>query len=118
VATLSRRDVEHVAHLARLGLSAGEIDRLEGELNHILEQYAVLSELDTDAIAPTAQVIELENVMRADEAHPGFDVETALANAPERHGDHFVVPAILGGADEGGADRADAAAGDTRSGAH
>jgi aspartyl-tRNA(Asn)/glutamyl-tRNA(Gln) amidotransferase subunit C len=100
VATLSRRDVEHVAHLARLGLSADEIDRLEGELNHILEQYAVLSELDTDAIAPTAQVIEIENVMRADEVRPGFDVETALANAPERHGDHVLVPAILGGDDE------------------
>jgi aspartyl-tRNA(Asn)/glutamyl-tRNA(Gln) amidotransferase subunit C len=118
VATLSRRDVEHVAHLARLGLSADEINRLEGELNHILEQYAVLSELDTDAIAPTAQVIELENVMRADEVQPGFDVETALANAPERHGDHFVVPAILGAADEGGANRADAGAGDPHSGAH
>jgi aspartyl-tRNA(Asn)/glutamyl-tRNA(Gln) amidotransferase subunit C len=99
VATLSRRDVEHVAHLARLGLSADEIDRLQGELNHILQQYEVLSELDTDPIAPTAQVIELENVMRADEIRRGFDLETALLNAPERHGDHFVVPAILRGAD-------------------
>jgi aspartyl-tRNA(Asn)/glutamyl-tRNA(Gln) amidotransferase subunit C len=105
VATLSRGDLEHVAHLARLGLSADEVDHLEGELNHILEQYAALSVLDTGAIAPTAQVIELENVMRADEVRPGFEVETALANAPERHGDHFVVPAILG---DGDADVADA----------
>jgi aspartyl-tRNA(Asn)/glutamyl-tRNA(Gln) amidotransferase subunit C len=99
VATLSRRDVEHVAHLARLGLSEDEVTHLLGQLNHILEQYAVLAELDTEAIAPTAQVIELENAMRADEVRPGFHVETALANAPERHGDHFVVPAILGGDD-------------------
>jgi aspartyl-tRNA(Asn)/glutamyl-tRNA(Gln) amidotransferase subunit C len=97
VATLSRRDVEHVAHLARLGLSQEEISLLEGQLNHILDQYAVLSELDTEAIPPTAQVIEQENILRDDVVRPGLDVEEALANAPERSGSHFVVPAILGG---------------------
>jgi aspartyl-tRNA(Asn)/glutamyl-tRNA(Gln) amidotransferase subunit C len=96
VATLSRRDVEHVAHLARLGLSQAEISLLEGQLNHILEQYGVLSELDTDAIPPTAQVIELENILREDAVRAGFDLETALANAPERTADQFIVPAVLG----------------------
>lgn len=95
--TLSRADVEHVAHLARLGLSDEELGRLEGQLNHILDQYAVLAELDTDAIPPTAQTIELENILRDDVARPSFPPETALANAPERDGDFFVVPAILGG---------------------
>jgi Asp-tRNA(Asn)/Glu-tRNA(Gln) amidotransferase C subunit len=47
--SLSRADVEHVAHLARLGLTGEELARLEGQLNHILDQYAVLAELDTDA---------------------------------------------------------------------
>ena len=96
VATLSRSDVEHVAHLARLGLSQEEVTELEGQLNHILEQFAVLSELDTEAIPPTARVIELENVLRDDVVRPGFDRETALANAPERTEEHFVVPAVLG----------------------
>jgi aspartyl-tRNA(Asn)/glutamyl-tRNA(Gln) amidotransferase subunit C len=96
VATLSRRDVEHVAHLARLGLSADEVALFEVQLNHILEQFAVLSELDTEAIAPTARVIELENVLREDVVRPSLAVEDALANAPERGGDHFVVPVILG----------------------
>ena len=96
MATLSRRDVEHVAHLARLGLSEQEVTELEGQLNHILEQFAVLSELDTEAIPPTARVIELENVFRADEVRPGFEREEALANAPERTAQHFVVPAVLG----------------------
>lgn len=97
MATLSRRDVEHVAHLARLGLTDQEVTQLEGQLNHILEQFAVLSELDTEAIPPTARVIELENVLRDDEVRPGFDRETALADAPERTDEHFVVPAVLGG---------------------
>ncbi len=96
VATLSRSDVVHVAHLARLGLTEQEVTELEGQLNHILEQFAVLSELDTDAIAPTARVIELESVLREDVVRPGLDLETALADAPERLGSHFVVPAVLG----------------------
>ena len=53
--TLSRADVEHVAHLARLGLADDELTRLEGELNHILDQFATLAQLDTDAIPPTAR---------------------------------------------------------------
>jgi aspartyl-tRNA(Asn)/glutamyl-tRNA(Gln) amidotransferase subunit C len=97
VATLSRADVEHVAHLARLGLTEDELARLEGQLNHILDQYAKLAEVDTDAIPPTAQTIELENILREDVARPSMDPERVLANAPARDGDFFVVPAILGG---------------------
>lgn len=96
MSTLSRRDVEHVAHLARLGLTEEEITQLEGQLNHILEQFSVLGELDTDAIAPTARVIELENVLRDDVVRPGLDREAAMANAPERTAEHFVVPVVLG----------------------
>ena len=75
--------------------------RLEGELNHILDQYAILTTLDTEHIAPTAQTIELLNILRDDVVQPSLAVDDALANAPERSGDHFAVPAILGG--EGGA---------------
>lgn len=97
VATLLRADVEHVAHLARLGLTEDELARLELQLNHILDQYAKLAELDTEAIPPTAQTIELENILRDDVARPPIDPADALANAPERDDDLFVVPAILGG---------------------
>jgi aspartyl-tRNA(Asn)/glutamyl-tRNA(Gln) amidotransferase subunit C len=100
VATLSHSDVEHVAHLARLGLTVEELARLEGQLNNILEQYRVLADLDTDAIAPTAQTIEVENILREDEPGPSLSVEEALSGAAERSGDHFVVPAVLAEADE------------------
>ncbi len=95
--TLSRDDVAHVAHLARLGLTDDELTRLEGQLNHILEQYAKLAELDTEAIPPTAQTIELENILRDDVVRPSFAVEEALRNAPNRQDDFIVVPAIIGG---------------------
>ena len=95
MATLSRADVEHVAHLARLGLSDDELARLEGQLNHILEQYEILATVPTDHIAPTAQTIELENILRDDVVRPSLPVEAVLGNAPARDGDFIVVPAIL-----------------------
>ena len=97
MATLSRSDVEHVAYLARLGLSDEEFTRLEGQLNHILEQYAILATLDTDAIPPTAQTIELENILRDDVAGASLPVEDVLRNARLIDGDFIVVPRILGG---------------------
>ena len=95
MATLSRSEVEHVAHLARLGLSDAELTVLERQLNHILDQYAILAELPTDDIAPTAQTIELENILRDDVARPSLPAAAVLANAPARDGEFIVVPAIL-----------------------
>jgi aspartyl-tRNA(Asn)/glutamyl-tRNA(Gln) amidotransferase subunit C len=94
--TLSRADVEHVAYLARLGLTDEELGRLEGQLNHILEQYEILATVPTDHIAPTAQTIELENILRDDVAQPSLDPADVLANAATREGEFLVVPAILG----------------------
>ena len=87
MATLSRADVEHVAYLARLGLTDEELERLEGQLNHILDQYAILATVPTDHIAPTAQTIELENILREDVVRPSFTPAEALANAPAREGE-------------------------------
>ncbi|MCI0346180.1 MAG: Asp-tRNA(Asn)/Glu-tRNA(Gln) amidotransferase subunit GatC [Chloroflexi bacterium] len=95
MAGLTHSDVEHVAYLARLGLSEEELSRLEGQLNHILEQYQILATLDTEAIAPTAQTIELENILRDDVVTPSLAPEDVLRNAPQREGDFIVVPPIL-----------------------
>jgi aspartyl-tRNA(Asn)/glutamyl-tRNA(Gln) amidotransferase subunit C len=97
VAGLTRADVEHVAFLARLRLTDAELDRLEGQLNHILDQYAKLSELDTSTIPPTAQTIELENILRDDIAGPSLDRDAILRNAAAERQGYIVVPAIIGG---------------------
>ena len=97
MAALSRSEVEHVAHLARLGMSPSELDRLEGQLNQILNQYAKLAELDTDAIPPTAQTIELENILREDVVTASLPRAAVLDNAPQQERDFVVVPPILGG---------------------
>ena len=92
---INRADVEHVAALARLGLTGDEIERMVSQLNSILEAINVLAAADTSMAGPTAQVIPLENVMRDDDARPGLDREAALANAPLREGDHVRVPVVL-----------------------
>ena len=97
MATLSRCDVEHVAYLARLGLTDEELARLEGQLNHILDQYAKLAELDTEAIPPTAQTIELENILRDDVVRRRCRSRRSCATPPATDGEFIVVPAILGG---------------------
>ena len=97
MAELTRSDVEHVAFLARLGLTDEELDRFQGQLNHILEQYAKLAELDTEAIPPTAQTIELENILRDDVVSPSLSAEAVLGNAPGRSDEFVMVPPILGG---------------------
>jgi aspartyl-tRNA(Asn)/glutamyl-tRNA(Gln) amidotransferase subunit C len=95
MASISRSDVEHVAHLARLHLDDDELDRMQVQLSNILEAIDTLQEVDTSHVGPTASVIQLENVMREDEARPGIGREAALANAPLREGDFLRVPTVL-----------------------
>jgi aspartyl-tRNA(Asn)/glutamyl-tRNA(Gln) amidotransferase subunit C len=92
---ISREDVEHVAALARLGLTDDEIDLMQGQLNRILEAVGQLQAVDTSSVGPTAQVIALENVMRDDVARPSMAREAALGNAPRREGPMLRVPVIL-----------------------
>jgi aspartyl-tRNA(Asn)/glutamyl-tRNA(Gln) amidotransferase subunit C len=92
---ISRADVEHVARLARLGLTDADIDQMAGQLNRILEAIGRLQSVDTSSVGPTAQVIALENVMRDDVVRDGITRDAALAGAPLREGAFLRVPVIL-----------------------
>ena len=87
--------VEHVSVLARLSLSDDEKQQMQEELSQILDNFEVLSELDTSAIAPTTQVIPLENTMREDTVRACLLTEEVLANAPRTHRGFIRVPAVL-----------------------
>ena len=95
MAEISREDVLHVAHLARLHLSDEEVDRMQAQLSNILEAIETLRDVDTSHVGPTASVIQLENVMREDVARPGLTREAALANAPLRDDPFLRVPTVL-----------------------
>ena len=89
---IDREQLLHVARLARLELREDEVDRLEGQLNDILEAVSKVSELDLSDVPPTSHPHEVGNVWGADEPRPCLPVDEALANAPEREGDFFKVP--------------------------
>lgn len=92
---LTINEVEHVARLARLELSAEEKERFTHQLNDILQYVEKLKELDTDGVEPTAHVIPLQNVLREDAVRPSLDREDVLANAPDREEAFFKVPKII-----------------------
>ena len=92
---LSLAEVEHVAELARLRLTEDEIALFRDQLSAILDYAAVLQQVDTSAVPPTATVLPLRNVMRADEPRPSLSQEDVLANAPDSSDGFFRVQAIL-----------------------
>jgi aspartyl-tRNA(Asn)/glutamyl-tRNA(Gln) amidotransferase subunit C len=93
---LSKTDVEHIAELAKLGLTSEETERFREQLSAILEYAEMLEELDVDGIPPTAQVTGQGSVMREDEVLPSLSQEQALANAPDSANGEFKVRPILG----------------------
>ena len=89
---ITREDVLHVAELAQLELTEGEIERLGAQLNAILEAVGKVSELDLADVPPTSHPLDVVNVWADDEPRPSLDPEDTLRNAPEREGGFFRVP--------------------------
>jgi aspartyl-tRNA(Asn)/glutamyl-tRNA(Gln) amidotransferase subunit C len=92
---ISREEVQHIAKLARLRLSAEEEERMTYQLNNILVYMEKLNELDTRDVEPMHHAVEQVNVMRDDKPRPSLSSEKALANAPQHNGVFFVVPKVL-----------------------
>ena len=89
---ISRDEVLHVARLARLALTADEVERLTGELDAILDAVGIVSELDLADVPPTSHPLDLVNVWDEDESHDSLSLADALANAPEAEDGMFRVP--------------------------
>ena len=92
---LTRDEVLHIARLARLGLTEDEVDRFQEQLSNLLEHFETLQQVDTSNVSPTAQAINLQNVMRDDTVAPSLSADEVLANAPRQEGDFFRVRAVL-----------------------
>jgi aspartyl-tRNA(Asn)/glutamyl-tRNA(Gln) amidotransferase subunit C len=92
---LTLAEVEHIAELARLSLSDDEKTLYQEQLSAILEYAERLQALDTSAIPPTATVLPLRSVTRADEPRDSMSREDVLANAPQVEADSFRVQAVM-----------------------
>ncbi|NJN87355.1 MAG: Asp-tRNA(Asn)/Glu-tRNA(Gln) amidotransferase subunit GatC [Leptolyngbyaceae cyanobacterium SL_7_1] len=94
---IDQEQVRKVAHLARLELTPAEEVQFTTQLNDILDYFQQLSELETDTVEPTTRAIDVSNVTRRDQREPFDDREELLEAAPDREGEFFKVPQIMGG---------------------
>ena len=93
--TLSQKEVEHIAMLARLDLSEAEKELYRAQLSSILDHVARLQALDTREVPPTFSVLPLSSVLRDDEPEPGLESQYLLRNAPQTDSGQFRIPAVF-----------------------
>ncbi len=93
---ISRNEVEKVSLLARLRFSEEELGKMTSQMGTILEYFALLQQVDTEEVEPMAHSLDLSDVFRPDEVGTSLDRERALAAAPHRDAECYLVPAVLG----------------------
>jgi len=94
--SITLKDVEYVADLAKLELTQEEKIKFQKELDNIIKYIDQLNELNTDNVPITSHVIPLKNVLREDKVLPSLAQDKALANAPQKKDGFFRVPKVIG----------------------
>ena len=92
---ITKEEVEHVAHLARLNLSEEELQKMTGQLDKILSYVAKLDELDTTGVEPTTHAFSITNAFREDTPHTSLDQEESLRNCAVKNKEAFIVPRVI-----------------------
>ena len=92
---ISRKEVAHIAELARLSFSEEEMELFAEQLNQILIYMEKLDEIDTTGIKPTYHALDLTNVFREDQIKPSLSTQKVLFNAPQSDKDMVTVPRII-----------------------
>ena len=95
MAELTKEEVKHVAHLARLAITEEEAEKFALQLAAITDFAEQLKELDTTNVVPTTHVLPLVNVLREDEAIKGLDREVMMLNVKEQEAGQVKVPSIM-----------------------
>lgn len=91
---ITKEDVEHIAKLAKLHFETEGIEKMQNEMNKILEYIEKLNELDTSKVEPLSHVIDLKNVFREDVVNQVYSTEELLKNAPSKTEKFFRVPKV------------------------
>ena len=92
---ISKEEVAHVAHLARLEFDEAEMEKFTAQLNDILLYMDKLREVDTAGVEPVTHAIAQKNAFREDAVGASLPPEASLANAPEARGGCFLVPKVI-----------------------
>lgn len=94
---ITKEDVIHVAHLARLDLESEAIDNYVEQIGDVLAYVDILNQVDTEGVAATSHVVDLTNPFRDDDFTDSLDRTNALANAPQQENGDFLVPQVIKG---------------------
>lgn len=92
---ITQEEIIHVANLARLELKDNEIEKMQKDMESIIEYVNKLNELETDNVKAMEHVLPISNVLREDESFESFDREEILKNAPSRNEECFKVPKVV-----------------------
>ncbi|MDH4200071.1 MAG: Asp-tRNA(Asn)/Glu-tRNA(Gln) amidotransferase subunit GatC [Spirochaetia bacterium] len=93
--TVTRDEVAHIAHLAKLNIEGGELEKLTEDFNQILGYVAQIASVNTDNVQSLTHVLDLKNVMREDVPEQSLNIEDIKKMAPEFNAGYFVVPRII-----------------------
>jgi aspartyl-tRNA(Asn)/glutamyl-tRNA(Gln) amidotransferase subunit C len=93
--SLDPATVRRIARLARIAVDDAQVARLQGELNGILGWIEMLNEVNVDGVPPLAGATQMAATLRADVVTDGDQLESVLANAPDRAGAFFAVPKVV-----------------------
>lgn len=94
--TIDLELVRHIGKLSRIELTDEQVRTFGPQLAAILESFGKLQELDTTNVEPMAHAVEIQNVFGGDSPGESLAPAAALANAPQRDGDFFKVPKVIG----------------------
>lgn len=92
---LSHQEILHISTLCRIGMSETDLEQFGSQLSHILEQFEVLSEIETDDVPPTAHPSTVHSIFKQDGSRPSLSREQTLQNAPRQEGEHLRIQAVL-----------------------
>jgi len=92
---LDKKTVEYVAQLARIELEPKELEKLSGQLEHILKFIDKLKQADTEGVSPASHILSIQNVLRDDARKGSLSADEALACAPDKSGHFFRVPKVI-----------------------
>lgn len=93
--SLSVEQVRWAAHLSRLELDPADLEKMAAQLSRIIDYVNLLQAVNTEGIEPMAHPLPVQNVFRDDVPAASLPTNAALANAPDRNGDFYSVPAVL-----------------------
>lgn len=93
--SISKENVKHLAHLARIELRDEEVDKLSAQLKDILGFIDKLTKLDVSKVEPLSHILPINNVLREDKISSSLSPDRTLKNAPRKDKNFFAVPKII-----------------------